>query len=109
MFKYTKIKINSCCIMIGMIFLKVLMLIRQVHQKGFFHYWYFPDKGFMFEISCVRCHQCHDVLMMSIDLNSIGILSINGIDYRCIISRISKSGDIRLLKNVDLSEKSRTL
>ena len=78
-------------------------------SKGFFSLLYISDKGFMFEISCVMCHQFHDVLMMSIDLNSIGILSINGIDYRCIISRISKSGDIRLLKNVDLSEKSRSL
>ena len=93
-----------------MIFLNLLMLIGQVYQKGFCHYWYFLDKNrFMFEISCVMCHKCYDVLMISIDLNSIAILSINGIDYRYIISRISKSEAIKLLKNADLSEKSRTL
>ena len=27
------------------------------------------------------CHECHDVLMMSIGLNGIAALIINGIDY----------------------------
>ena len=46
---------------------------------------------------------------MSIELNSIAILNVNGIDYRCIISRISKSEAIDLLRNPDLSEKSESL
>ena len=42
---------------------------------------------------------------MSIDLNSNAILTIKSIDYRCIISAISKSEAINLLGNADLSEK----
>ena len=36
----------------------------------------------------------------------MAILNINGIDYRCIIFRISKSEAKNLLRNADLSEKS---
>ena len=36
--------------------------------------------------------------MISIDLNSIAIFNIHGVDYRCIINVISKSEDINLLK-----------
>ena len=47
--------------------------------------------------------------MMSINLNDIAILNIKGSDYCCIISLISKNEAIKLLKNVDLAEKSGTL
>ena len=43
--------------------------------------------------------------MISINLNKIAILDINGADYRCIINGISKSGASKLLKNVDLTKK----
>ena len=42
---------------------------------------------------------------MSIDLNSIAILNIDGIDFRCIISGSSNSEVINSLINADLSEK----
>ena len=44
--------------------------------------------------------------MMPIELNSITILNIHGVDYRCTISGINKSEAINLLRNADLSEKS---
>ena len=66
------------------------------------HYWYFLVKGFKF-------NGCHNVLMMSIDINSIVILNIYGVDYRCIIVGISKIEAINLLKNADLREKSGSL
>ena len=47
--------------------------------------------------------------MMSIDINSIAILNIHGVNYCCILDRISKSEAINLLKDVDLKEKSRSL
>ena len=34
---------------------------------------------------------CHDILMMSIDSNSIPILNIHGDDYRCIFIEIRVS------------------
>ena len=52
-------------------------------------YCYFLGKGFTFQSSSV-CSGCHDVLMMSVDLDSITILKIHGIEYCCIITRISK-------------------
>ena len=33
---------------------------------------------------------CHDLLMMSINLNDIDILNIKNTDYHCIITVISK-------------------
>ena len=52
------------------------------------HYGYFLDKGFTFQP--IYCKGCNDVLMMSMNLNNISILNINGIDYHCIITEISK-------------------
>ena len=46
------------------------------------------------------CNDCHDVLMMSVNLSNIAILNINNADYCCIISRISKSESVNFLKNV---------
>ena len=37
-------------------------------------------------------------------LNDIAILKTKNADYRCIITRISKSEAIKLLQNVDLTE-----
>ena len=40
--------------------------------------------------------------MMSINLNKIAILSVNGVDYHCIINRISKIDALNLfLKNAN--------
>ena len=47
-----------------------------------------------------------DFLMVSINHSDIAILNINGAEYHCIISGISKSTAIKLLKNTILSEKS---
>ena len=46
--------------------------------------------------------------MMSMNLIDIAILNIGCSDYHCIISRISKSEGIKLLQNIDLTEKSET-
>ena len=46
--------------------------------------------------------------MMSINLSNIAVLNIKGSDYCCIISLISKNEVINLMKNVDLTKKSRT-
>ena len=47
------------------------------------HYWYLWDREFKFQSSV--CNSCDDILMMSIDINSIVILNICGIDYHCVI------------------------
>ena len=50
-------------------------------ECDFCHYWYFLNKGL----------KCHDLLMISVNLSDIVILNVKDSDYRCIISRISKS------------------
>ena len=47
--------------------------------------------------------------MMSMNPNNGAILTITGIDYRCIINWISKSEAVNLLQNDDLSDKSTSL
>ena len=46
-----------------------------------FHYWYFLDQRFKFQLEF--CNGCHDLLMVSMNLNSIASLSIIGASYRC--------------------------
>ena len=43
------------------------------------------------------------------NLSGIAILNIKGPDYCCIISLISKTEAIKLMQNVSLTEKSKTL
>ena len=64
------------------------------------HHWHFLDKGFKFQPDV--CKGCHNVLMMPIKLNDIAILNIRGVDYRCIINRISKNDAVNLLQSADL-------
>ena len=67
------------------------------------YYCYFSNKVFKFQLNV--CNRCQDLLIMSMNLNDIAILNIKGSDYCCIIGRISKSKAIKLLQNIDLTEK----
>ena len=60
-------------------------------------YWYFLDDGI--KLQSDSCNECHDVLMIFVSPNDIGILNIYGVDYCCIINRISKSEAVKLLQN----------
>ena len=51
----------------------------------------------------------HDLLMMSMNLSDIAILNIKGSNYDSVFSLSSKNKAINLLKNIDLTEKSRTM
>ena len=46
---------------------------------------------------------------MSMNLSDIAISNIEGSDYRCIISGISKSEAINLMQDINLTEKRGTL
>ena len=64
----------------------------------------FLDKGFAFQPTV--SDGCDDVLMMSIDINTIfGISNVCGIDYYCINVRTTDSQAINLLANADLGVK----
>ena len=71
------------------------------------HYWDFLDKGFKFQPNA--CNACHDILMLSMNLNDITILNVHSANYCCIIYRISKSEAINLKQNIVLSKKSEKL
>ena len=60
------------------------------------HYWYFLDEEFKFQRSVFK--GCHYILMMSMNLQEIGVLNIFSVDYLCIINEISKSEAINLFK-----------
>ena len=70
------------------------------------HHWYFLNNEFKFQP--YACNNCHDLLMISINLSNIAIINIKGSDYCYIISGISKSEAIKLLQNIDMTEKSKT-
>ena len=65
-------------------------------KKCICHFWYFLDKKFRLQSSL--CNDCHDVLMMFININSIAIFNIYRVDYYCIIVEIRNSEAINLLK-----------
>ena len=46
---------------------------------------------------------------MSTNLSDSAILNIYGVDYCCIISGVRKSEAIKVMQNIDLAGKSRTL
>ena len=67
----------------------------------------FLDLGLKFQ--SFFCNGCHDVLVMSVDISSIVVLDIHYVDYCGIIVGITKSEAIDLIKNTDVSKKSRSL
>ena len=68
------------------------------------HYWHFLNYSFKFQPNV--WNNCHDLLMMSVNLSDIAILNIKGSDYCSIISLFSTNEAIKLLQNADLTEKS---
>ena len=94
--------------MIELKFLKVLMLLRQVHKKVcYLPLLAFLDKRCKFQPDI--CNGCHDVLMMSVSPSNIAILNLLDVDYRCNINGFSESEAINLLQNTNLNEKNRTI
>ena len=71
------------------------------------HHWYFLD--YSFKVQPNVCNRCHDSLRMSVNLSDIPILNINGSDYCCIISLISKNETINLLGNAEKTKRNGTL
>ena len=67
------------------------------------HYLYFLNNSFKFQPNV--CNKYNDLLMMSININYIAILNIKDSDFSCIISLISKNEPLKLMQNVDLTEK----
>ena len=45
------------------------------------------------------CSSCHDLKILCLNISDIVIITIKGVDYRCIIHDISKSEAMRLSEN----------
>ena len=52
---------------------------------------------------------CHGFLIISINLSDIAILNIEGSDYHCIISLISKNKAIDFMQNAYFTEKKHNI
>ena len=59
------------------------------------HGWFF-NHGFKYQYSV--CIDCHDLQMQCVNISDIAIITVEVIDYRCIIYGISKSYAINLLE-----------
>ena len=68
-----------------------------------YHYWYFKDTGFKFELHVDS--KCHDVLVIASDLKNIAIFTVKGVDYRCILLGQSKNEAADILNNSVLEDK----
>ena len=66
---------------------------------------YFNFLNKSFKLQTYVCNSCHYLLMMSVNLDNVAILNMNGVNYRCILSGIRKSEAVNLLQNANLSEK----
>ena len=67
------------------------------------HYLYFLNNSFKFQPNV--CNKYNDLLMMSININYIAILNIKDSDFFFFFSLISKNEPLKLMQNVDLTEK----
>ena len=68
-----------------------------------FHCWYFKDNIYKFEPHV--CNGCRDILMMAYELKNIAILSVKGVDYRCVLWGVTKNDAINMLGNSKLHDK----
>ena len=84
--------------MIGLIFLKGLMLIKHVC-----HHWYFKDIGFKYEK--YLCNGCHDLLQKAMSFNNVAIVYVKGNTYRINFWYISKDNAINIMNCSNLSDK----
>ena len=67
------------------------------------HYWCFKNVRFKFELHV--CNKCHDVLVTAYELKNIVILSVKGVDFRCILWGISRNEAVHRLNNSVLEDK----
>ena len=65
------------------------------------HYLFF-NHGFKFQDSV--CNGCHDLTILCLDISDIAIISVESVNYHCIIHN-SKSEAINLLENSRLEDR----
>ena len=66
------------------------------------HYWFFKH-GFKFQNFI--CKDCHDLMMLHLNLSDIPIITVKSVNYPCIFYDTIKSEAIHLLKNSVLDDR----
>ena len=59
------------------------------------HYWYFLNKNFKYEP--YLCNGCHDLMQKAMNFNDVGVISINGNDYRIHFWYMSKDDAVSII------------
>ena len=72
-------------------------------QCVLYHYWYFKDVGFKFELHVYNKY--HYVLMTAYELKNVAILNVKGVDFRRILWGISRVGAVNRLNSSALEDK----
>ena len=67
-----------------------------------FHYWFFYH-GLRFQDSV--CNGCHDLTMLCLSASDITIITVENVDYRCILYNISISEAIDLSESAMLEKR----
>ena len=78
-----------------------------LHECIICHYWYFLIKNFKFQLEVFN--GSHDLMQKAINYNDVVIVTVKRNNYRIHFLYMSKDKSINLLKNANLTEKSRTL
>ena len=95
--------------MIESIFLKELMLIKQVHQKNviFITIWYFKDIVVKYEP--YLCNGCHNLMQKARSFNNAAIVYVKGSAYRINFWYMSKDDATSIMSNSNLVDKKGVL
>ena len=95
--------------MIESIFLKELMLIKQVHQKNviFITIWYFKDIGVKYEPYLYN--GCHNLMQKARSFNNAAIVYVKGSAYRINFWYMSKDDATSIMSNSNLVDKKGVL
>ena len=88
--------------MIELIFVKELILIKQVCQKNVI-FVTIEDIGFRYEP--YLCNGCHDLMQKSMSFNNVGIVYVKGSAYRIHFWYMSKDDAINKMNGSNLIDK----
>ena len=58
--------------------------------------WFFNHE---FKFQDYVFNDCHDLIMLSVNISDIATITVKNVDYHCIIYNISKSEAVNLLEN----------
>ena len=81
-----------------------IYLAKNNKSKEFmiYHYLFF-NHGFKFQNYI--CNGCHDLTIWCFNVNNITIITVQNVDYLCIIHKISKSDTSNLLESAVLEKR----